>query len=242
MTETSVITGGEGSQGWIRLLVNECPEVFDKALARVPDLPTDLRLTEPTKWMSPLRTDCQGAYKEYKLGAFSRWLGSGLDKKLITSFWPSAGPRWDALGRKGAYPLLIEAKARRAEIRSSPKAVRQSSQELIATSLEKTQVFLNATSRWGLRYYQYTNRLAHLYFLRELNRIPAYLVFLYFLNDHHPDAVSTKHEWQGEIAQARQFLGLAQHHPLSKYVVDVFINVGDIAVAAAKQGWTAGLT
>ncbi len=33
-------------------------------------------------------------------------------------------------------------------------------------------------------FYQYINRLAHLYLLRVLNKIPAYLVFVYFVNDH----------------------------------------------------------
>jgi len=33
---------------------------------------------------------------------------------------------------------------------------------------------------WDSPFYQYANRLAHLYFLRQLNGLDAYLLFLYF--------------------------------------------------------------
>jgi hypothetical protein len=42
------------------------------------------------------------------------------------------------------------------------------------------------------------NRLAHLYFLCELNGVPAFLVFVYFVNDQEMQGPTTKKEWQTE--------------------------------------------
>lgn len=58
-----------------------------------------------------------------------------------------------------------------------------------ARSFNETKHFLQAEPGcdWTERFYQYANRLAFLYFLREVNGIEAYLVFLYFLNDPHHD-------------------------------------------------------
>jgi len=72
-------------------------------------------------------------------------------------------------------------------------------------------------------FYQYANRLAHLYFLRVLNDIPAYLVFVYFINDytHIP---TSKAEWLGALQLMHSYLG-SRRHKLSKYVIVVFIDV-----------------
>lgn len=36
---------------------------------------------------------------------------------------------------------------------------------------------------WSKQFYQYANRIAHGYFLNDLNGIPTKLVFLYFIGD-----------------------------------------------------------
>jgi hypothetical protein len=55
----------------------------------------------------------------------------------------------------------------------------------IRASLNKTKDVLNTKNAidWSIGFYQYTNRLTHLYLLRELNHLPAYLLFIYFMND-----------------------------------------------------------
>lgn len=78
---------------------------------------------------------------------------------------------------------------------------------------------------WSGRLYQYANRIAHLYFLRELNNVPAFLVFLSFTGDSNMDGPGTEAEWKAAITLAKEILGLPKTHKLSKYIVDVFIDV-----------------
>ena len=73
---------------------------------------------------------------------------------------------------------------------------------------------------------EYLNWLAHLYLLRKLNNIPAYLVFVYFINDY--THISTgRDEWNGALQLMHSLLGTHQHK-LSKYAIDVFIDVGKL--------------
>jgi hypothetical protein len=59
--------------------------------------------------------------------------------------------------------------------------------------------------------------------LRRLNDIPAYLVFLYFVNDH-THIPTTKKEWNGALQLMHALLG-AHRHTLSRYIIDIFIDV-----------------
>ena len=54
----------------------------------------------------------------------------------------------------------------------------------IRKSLNKTKTNLKIKdpTDWMRKFYQYTNRLAHLYYLRE-NNVAAFLIFIYFIND-----------------------------------------------------------
>jgi len=59
---------------------------------------------------------------------------------------------------------------------------------------------------WARSFYQYTNRLAHLYFLRELNEWPAFLVFVYFVNNKEMKEPESEEEWRGTIKLVRAYL------------------------------------
>jgi hypothetical protein len=88
---------------------------------------------------------------------------------------------------------------------------------------------------WSGRGYQYTNRLAHLYFLRNLNRIPAYLVFVHFLNATDMGGPTTVEEWAGAIRLLHAMLGIDErrlHKAFGHGVIEVFIDVKDIEVAS----------
>ena len=76
--------------------------------------------------------------------------------------------------------------------------------------------------------YQYANRLAHLYLLRELNRVPAHLLFVYFVGDDDVNGPETVPEWEAALSLAKRVLGLPERHRLSDYVSDVFFNVRDM--------------
>ena len=86
----------------------------------------------------------------------------------------------------------------------------------------KSKSFLN----WETGFYQYANRVAHLYFLRCICNLKAYLIFLYFLNDytHIP---TTQKEWDGAIKLQKRLLSLKRHR-LQRYMTDIFIDVNTI--------------
>ena len=80
-------------------------------------------------------------------------------------------------------------------------------------------------------FFQYANRLAHQYFLRELNQIPSRLVFLYFTNAKDVDGPSTEEEWRGAIRLLHAQLGLAQD--LKHFgVYDAYLDARDVIDAA----------
>jgi hypothetical protein len=163
-------------------------------------------------------------------------LGIKLNDVKLKDFWPSRGPQWDALGRISdkAY-FLVEAKAHITEIISSSQAKSPASIALIEKSLNATRAYLKLNSEIDLTkgFYQYVNRLAHLYLFRVLNNIPTYLVFVYFVNDN-TYIPTRKQEWDGALQLMHALLG-ANRHKLSEYIIDVFIDVQkDICFKASK--------
>lgn len=136
-------------------------------------------------------------------------------------FWSRTGnpPNWDAVGRRPLNNewVLVEAKAREGELVSPPCAAKEEGgrarieQALLATRRH----FGIADDRdWMGNYYQIANRLASLYFLREIVKQPAHLVFLYFVGDTFPDGSrcpASNAEWEPLIAKANQVLGLPAH-------------------------------
>ena len=66
-----------------------------------------------------------------------------------------------------------EAKANIPEIVSPVTGAGPTSRALIESSISETKAFLGVDPSipWTGKLYQYTNRLAHLYLLRELNRV-----------------------------------------------------------------------
>ena len=102
-------------------------------------------------------------------------------------------------------------------------------------SLAKTKQCLRVDARadWTRSFYQYANRLAHLYLLHVLNDVNAYLVNVYFLKDEDmresgtivPQAIE---EWESAILAEEMALGLPPQHPLSSRVLSIFIDVEKI--------------
>jgi hypothetical protein len=212
-----------GSQKWIQFLVNEKPRILDSRIARELDLSEDDRIT----WLSPLKTE---GYVEYFDQASLDKLGAKLKKKPLTDFWPKNGPHWDALGKttRSEKLLLVEAKSHVTELISSARPSPTSLQK-IKESLDNTRDFLNSKSRadWTVGFYQYVNRLAHLYLLRQENDLQAYLVFVYFLNDVEMSGPATVEEWRAALDLLHAYLGLGRHK-LQKYIAEVFIDVSQI--------------
>lgn len=193
-----------GSQSQIQNYVNECPDVLDAAISDALSLPMSIR------WVSPLRSE---RYREYQDSAFLRALGLGKLRSELTSFWPKGGPVWDALGvRTESYGvLLLESKGHVPEIFGSGcRAKAKSSVQRIDVSLAATRKWLGVDDRadWKGHLYQSANRLAHLYFFREVAKIDAWLVNVYFIDDPH--CKTSESEWRAAVADVKKSLGVCE--------------------------------
>ncbi len=211
-----------GSQKDLQILINEKKGLLDKELSGF--LNKDINIT----WKSPLKTD---QFAEYRDDEFLKILN--LDSRIVVpleEFWPKRGPQWDALGLDNKTVFLVEAKAHVPEIVSPPTGAGPESKSRFIDSFAEVKEYLNVNNNidWTGTFYQYTNRIAHLYYLRVLNGIDAYLVNLYFLNDKSVDGPSTKEEWQGAITVIKQYLGIPKNHKLDKYMLDAFVDTKDL--------------
>lgn len=145
----------------------------------------------------------------------------------LTRFWPEGGPHWDALAVVGEqrHPklvLLVEAKSYPGEVYGPGcQASAKSSLELISAALEQTRSWLHASeeSEWTGPLYQYANRLAHLYFVRQVVGLPAWLVNLCFIGD--TTSATTERQWRAALPSIKKELGFAAG--TIPWVVDVLL-------------------
>jgi len=221
------------SEHWLRRAVNECPEYLDTKISAA----LGFSASEKIVWRSPIRDD---DYAEYRDQEFLDRLGLPPLAVPLGSFWPPRGPRWDGLARtsSGKY-ILVEAKAYIEEaVDYRSHATDENSLKQIWMSLAQAKEAFGATKEapWNSPLYQYTNRLAHLYYLRGLNDIDAYMVFVYFANA--PDVPERKRctpeEWRGAIRLARKCVGL-QDNKLSRRIVELILGVQDLLVQLGGQ-------
>ena len=224
MTQYPKGAAEKGSKKWIQKLINEKPDILNKNIFEN----LNIQNSERIKWLSPLAKD---HYAEFYDEAF---LNKVLPGKALNlrEFWPQSGPRWDALGIISPDKvLLVEAKSHISELISTSKAKDPNSITKISESLKATKKALGSTTDfdWSKTFYQYANRLAHVYFLRQ-NAVTAHFVSVYFLNDLEMSGPMTVDEWQGAISLLHRCLGL-QEHLLKKWVIDVFIDVSKLQPA-----------
>ena len=212
-----------GSQRWLQVAVNRCPCVIKAAIRK-----TGLQLAGDIQWVSPLKSE---GFQEYQDSDFVQQLGIRLDARPLEDFWPDGGPCWDGLARCGKGVLLVEAKAHIGELNSTACRAKGDSLAMIQKAMSKTKKFLQVQSDtdWTQCFYQYANRLAHLYLLRELNGLDAYLLNVYFTGDTTLNKPASCAEWQGAIKLAKAHLGLPNGSRwLASYAKDVFIDVRDM--------------
>ncbi len=210
-----------GSQRWLQIAVNRCPEVINSTIVNE----LGLCSSEKIEWLSPL--ECDG-FVEYRDEQFIKRLGESLDKRPLKDFWPNSGPRWDGLAlTSSGCLLLLEAKANIPEFDTNPTGATGTSLKKIKAALTETKEFLGVKSStdWSQCFYQYTNRLAHLYLLRKLNRLNAFLVFVYFVNDQTVRNPVSQEGWETAIALATKHLGIPHSRWVSENVKDLFIDV-----------------
>lgn len=126
--------------------------------------------------------------------------------------------------------LIVEAKAHIAELFSPPSGARPESRAKIDKALGLTASYLKAKPvvSWGGYFYQLTNRLAHLMFLRE-HKVNASLVLLNFLGDAEMGGPQSAAEWESAYAVAWHVLGLPRNHKLSRRFLHVYLDVRSLA-------------
>lgn len=178
------------------------------------------------RWLSPLQND---EYAEYRDRSFLERLSLAELAPSLAKFWPSRGPQWDALGETDqGHKLLVEAKAHIAEFCSPPSKASPRSLELIQRSLSWLATELGmpevAAIGWHQQFYQYTNRLAHLAWLRS-HGIDAYLVMVGFTGDSEMPGTTTPEAWHAAYQVADFALGLPSRHRLAPYVIHVYPEV-----------------
>jgi hypothetical protein len=205
-----------GSQRQIQIYVNERPLELCNAVA---DALQPCKLHESAiRWVSPLAAD---NHSEYRDEEFLEIIGAGHLAPKLRDFWPQKGPCWDALARlDGGGCLLVEAKSHVPEVYGSGCGASGGSLSLIESSLGKTKEWLAASpdADWLGRLNQSANRLAYLYFLREIGKVDAFLANVYFTGDPH--SPTTRQEWDEGIKVVTEQLGIASPVPHS---VSVFL-------------------
>ena len=238
---TDPAAANRGSRRWLQLLVNCCPKLLSEAISG--------RLGDPSSeidWRSPLISDHYAVYRDQEFIdrlESSRYLTRPLQvRRQLAEFWPRFGPQWDGLGvtDKG-QTLLVEAKAHIPEMVTAPTQARgESAIQLVQKSLKEAKAFVNSKTQvdWSTSFYQYANRLAHLYWLREVNGQDAYLINLFLLNDEEMNGPRSVEEWQAAIRLQEVFLGVRQGSQsgyaldqwVGAYVIDVFVDTKAIPV------------
>lgn len=217
----------KGSQRWLQLAVNRLPEAINDPIRRS----LGLKAVD-VHWKSPLEDD---GLQEYRDMAALERLGVHLTERALPDFWPARGPMWDGLALLGDQFILVEAKAHIAEVVSPRSRAGEPALQRIRESMTEVQKAIASKSvgfvDWTGTFYQYANRLAHLYLLRELNREPVHLVNIYFLNAEDVGGPSTRLEWEGALKVVRTYLGVGRHR-LSSYCHDVYVDVKSLSHVA----------
>ncbi len=214
-----------GSQLQIQIYVNLRRDELTQSI--LDSLPSLASLDPHLRWVSPLEKE---NFAEYQDSAFLQALGLGHLGNLMREFWPRGGPVWDALavleveeGPSGV--LLVEAKSHPQEIYGSGCQASPKSRSKIEEALLLTKRWLGVKEEldWTGPLYQSANRLAHLYFFREVVNVPAWLVNVYFLNDRH--SPTDYEEWQRALKQVKMELGIIGLE--IPYTADIFIEAKD---------------
>lgn len=195
----------KGSQKWLQHFVENQPQALQPK-----GLP-------PLTWISPRAAD---DFAEYMDATFLAKLDLADLSPALPAFWPASGPRWDGLARADKNVVLVEAKAHIAEALSTPSAATApASRALVAASLARVKLALSADDRsdWSRCFYQYANRIAHLWWLRDQG-VAAHLLFVGFVNAPDMPHPASAEAWDALFQAANHALGLSPSHALSRYI------------------------
>lgn len=209
-------TGLRGSLKWMQRLAQSPTTALDEQLHAA----GVLQWTDRLEWRSPLQSD---EWAEYRDAAFLKKVGLERLTSSLAAFWPKRGPQWDGLAvAADGSVFLFEAKAHLREMSSTCQAGSDNSRRLISKALATTKAAYGVpeSSDWQSGFYQYANRLAHLYFLRR-HGFQANLVFVYFTGDQEMVGPLSEEEWRRQLKAVGRHLGLPDSVP---GVVNAFVH------------------
>jgi hypothetical protein len=220
----------KGSQFQLQNVVNRTPDLLNK---KILEGSATLRsaISGDITWVSPLEKE---NHLEYQDKEFLEAIGYPQLKDELFKFWPEGGPVWDALAKFSLKTsdkhgvILLEAKSHIEELENTKGCGAEGkSRRLIVDTFERVQKDLQVTPNpnWTGMYYQYANRIAHLYFLSMVQKIPTWLVFLYFLNDKQMEGPKEKSEWDAVLTNVKDELHLPNKHVLSSNIINVFYDL-----------------
>ncbi len=212
-----------GSQLQVQIYVSRRAKDLSAAIARTIEAPDEVM--KSLRWTAPRE---EQRFSEPYDGQFLEALGLPHYKTGLAEFWPEGGPHWDALAVAGEQHrpelvLLVEGKSYPGEVYGPGcQATADASKRLISAALERTRGWLHAgaDSDWTGRLYQYANRLAHLYFIREIVGVSAWLVNLCFVGDVTTNP-TTEPQWRAALPLLKKELGFAGG--TIPWVVDVLL-------------------
>ncbi len=161
-------------------------------------------------------------------------------KKDWSQYWPNGKgiQNWDLVGRLNKPSkvewVLVEAKAHIGEISSNCMATAKQSIRKISEAFDsvKKAAGVDAAQNWMSPYYQYTNRIAVLWFLHK-HDIPARLLFIYFYGDQRPSSPTKwqincpqrKEDWQDALRRQDKHVGLPKQQRLALHIHKLFMPV-----------------
>ena len=217
-----------GSQLQIQIYVNRLQEKLNTAILNA--LPSLAALDPTIRWTSPLEAD---NFAEYQDLAFLKAGGRECLDENLKDFWTRGGPVWDGLaiaefgGNQGKHgTILVEAKSHVPEVYGNGCQASEVSRKKILAALDRTKQWLGVPqdSNWTGPLYQSANRLAHVYFFREVAKVPAWFVNVLFMNDPH--SPTSMDDWQKALPGIKEELGLPD---------TVLPNVGYIFLEAQER-------
>jgi hypothetical protein len=210
----------EGSLLQIRDLINQNPLVINHLIANEAGDESFFEIN----WKSPIFVDNYAGYSD---SDYLERVGVADIKLPLSEFLPLTGLLWDGLGVADGKVIVLEAKSAVSELKGKCYSCDVSAPELIGSSLIETQKYLGVdeSNDWMGEYYDYTAKIANLYYLRELNGIDAYLTCVYFVGEDSEVSPNRISEWKEQITKRNCELGLPKVHKLSDYIIEVFVRV-----------------
>ncbi len=189
---------------------------FEQTILKVLDLPG-----VEIEWKRPPN-------KSGEFGGIGFLKGSHLWEQSLKKFWnrfwvPGRGKRqtWDAIGwvktaAGDEHWILIEAKSTLSELKGKgcEAKVGTPNRRRITDSLRRVRNEYSSGNKrsWCGPYYQYANRLATHYFLRE-QEVNSHLVFVYLLGDNTKRTQKwpeCEQDWKEAIGGCKEALGLKE--------------------------------